>query len=138
MEKDYHAHIRELISVTSTFAFLCEDMEKYDEALALSLEAVALRQKLYEVNPEANAPQMAREYFFVGTVYDKLEDYEKALEYYMLCYEMHRELYQKSPDTFREDMAFILNFLGYVSEDLNRPEVAKKWYNEAEKIKSQT
>jgi len=107
------------------------DLGQYDEALAVTVEAVELCQALARRGPNVFLPEYASSLHKLSTRLFNVERYEEALSAASDSVALYRALAQRLPDTFQPDLALGLRNLGIVWGRLERHEEALKAMGEA-------
>ena len=105
-----------------------------EEALEATQEAVELRRRLAQKNPDAFLPDLATSLNNLGAMLSALGRREEALEATQEPVELRRRLAQKNPDAFLPDLAMSLNNLGGDFSALGRREEALEATQEAAEI----
>ena len=91
------------------------------DALPPTLEAVAIRRELAQVNPDRYRPDLAFSLNNLGGRFSELGRPADALPPTLEAVAIRRELAQVNPDRYRPDLAFSLNNLGGRFSELGRP-----------------
>ncbi|MEX1363781.1 MAG: tetratricopeptide repeat protein [Nannocystaceae bacterium] len=89
-----------------------------EDALASTLEAVAIRRTLAELRPDAFLPDLASSLSNLGVVQDALGRREGALAATLEAVNLYRTLAEQRPDAFLPDLAASLNNLGMMQSAL--------------------
>ena len=108
-----------------------------EEALAATEEAVDIRRKLANKNPDAFLPDLAMSLNNLGAILSELGKREEALVATEEAVEKYRQLAKKNPDAFLPDLAASLNNLGNRLSELGKREEALVATEEAVEIRRQ-
>ena len=82
------------------------DLGRYDEALAATEEAVAIRRALADACPAAFLPDLARSLNVLGDCYAALDQHDAALEAYEAAVRTLLPAFQRLPAAFADQMAY--------------------------------
>jgi Tetratricopeptide repeat len=110
------------------------DLGQWQDALAVSEEAVAAYRELAAANPDRYRPDLARSLHYLGERFFALRRLAEALPPAQEAVKIYRELDAASPDDYRPDLADSLDYLGAWLSELHRPAEALPLTEEAVKI----
>ncbi len=105
-----------------------------EEALEATKEAVEIRRRLAERNPDAFLPDLATSLNNLGSDLSDVGRIEEALEATKEAAEIYRRLAEKNPDAFLPDLARSLGVLGWIFSAMERPEEAVRAFEEGLRI----
>jgi len=110
------------------------DLGQWQDALAVSEEAVAAYRELAAASPDRYRPDLARSLHYLGERFFALRRPAEALPPAQEAVKIYRELDAASPDDYRPDLADSLDYLGAWLSELHRPAEALPLTEEAVKI----
>ena len=93
-------------------------------AIAASLKAVEIRERLAATNSEAFEPDLASSLNNLGNQYSALGKRDEALDAYLRAVEIYERLAATNPGTFEPDLAMSLNNLGNRYSELGKRDEA--------------
>jgi tetratricopeptide (TPR) repeat protein len=108
--------------------------KEFDEAEKKYVEALIIRRKLAEENPQIYLSDVAITLNNLGAFYNDKNDYDKAEESYSEALEIYRKLVITNPQTYLQDVALTLNNLGVLQQAELENDKAEENYTEALKI----
>ena len=107
---------------------------EFEDALKSYKEALEIRRKLAQANPQTYLPDVAMTLNNLGLLQYKKNEFEDALKSYKEALEIYRKLAQANPQTYLPYVAMTLNNLGNLQYKKNEFEDALKSYKEALEI----
>jgi len=114
---------------------LYKDLGRFEEAETAYTEALEIRKKLAEKNPDAYNPDVATTQNNLGVLYWNLGRFEEAETAYTEALEIRKKLAKKNPDAYNPDVAMTENNLGNLYRNLGRFREAETAYIEALEIR---
>jgi tetratricopeptide (TPR) repeat protein len=117
--------------VLGMLGFALSTLGRREEALKATEEAVKIRRKLSEQNPQAFLPDLAGSLNSLGNRLSELGRREEALKATEEAVGIYRKLSELNPQAFLPDLAMSLNNLGMMLSALGRREEALKATEEA-------
>jgi tetratricopeptide (TPR) repeat protein len=113
------------------------NLERREEALAATQEAVEIYRRLTQTRPDAHLPDLATILLNLGTDLSNLQRREEALAVTQEAVEMYRCLVQMEPDKYLSNLGKSLNNLGAMLAYLGRQEEGLAATQEAVEIARQ-
>lgn len=104
---------------------------QYDRAGAAYSEALSIRKRLAEKNPESYEPGVAQVQNNLGNMYRELHAYQQAESAYLEALVIRKRLMKVNPERFEPGVAIVQNNLGLLYTDLNDYKKAEAAYAEA-------
>ena len=115
----------------NNLAVLHSDQNNYQDALLEYEEALEIRRKLAEANPNAYLPDVATTLNNLAILHRNQNNYQDALQEYEEALGICRKLAETNPNTYLPDVATTLNNLANLHSDQNKYEEALLEYEEA-------
>ena len=125
----------ERATTLNNLAVLQSDKNEYKKAEASYLEALEIRRKLAEVNPQTYLPYVATTLNNLANLQSDKNEYKKAEASYLEALEIRRKLAELNPQTYLPDVGATLNNLANLQSDKNEYKKAEESYLEALKIR---
>ena len=110
------------------------DLGQWEDALAVSEEAVAAYRELATASPDRYRPDLAHSLHYLGVRFFALRRHAEALPPAQEAVGIYRELDAAIPDRYRPDLADSLDYLGAWLSELHRPADALPLTQEAVEI----
>ena len=118
-------------SICGTIGNLYSDTEKYEQAENAYREALQIRKRLAEINPDTYLPDVARTQNNFGTLYSDTEKYEQAENAYREALQTYKRLAEINPDAYLPNVAATQNNFGNLYRVLGKYQEAENAYREA-------
>src|SRR3989304_3450689 len=96
----------------NNLGLLQSDKNEFDDALKSYKEALEIRRKLAQSNPQTYLPDVSMTLNNLGTLQSKKNEFEDALKSYNEALEIRRKLAQSNPQTYLPNVAATLYKLG--------------------------
>ncbi|MGH8590414.1 MAG: tetratricopeptide repeat protein [Gammaproteobacteria bacterium] len=125
----------EVAATLNNLGILHRDQNRMDEARQAYEEALKIRRKLAETNPETYLPDVAGTLNNLGILHSDQNRMGEARQAYEEALKTYRELAKTNPETYLPYVAMTLNNLGVLYRDQNRMDEARQAYEEALKIR---
>ena len=107
-----------LSSVWMNLGFIYFNLNDYDKAKDYWTRAWEYRKQMFDQNPDAFRPWLARMQLNLGLLYNTLDDYKQSEMYYLQALENFALLFAQDPDAYRKEMADIQLDLGALYQEL--------------------
>jgi len=118
----------------NNLGLLWHDKNEFEKAEKSFEEALNIRRKLAQANPQTYLPDVAGTLNNLGLLRHDKNKFEKAEKPYQEALKIYRKLTQVNPQTHLPDIGMTLNNLANLQRDKNEFEEAEKSYQEALKI----
>ena len=118
----------------NNLAILYRDTQRMKEAEQAYGEALAIRRKLAETNPDAYLPDVAMTLNNLAILYRDTQRMKEAEQAYGEALATYRKLAETNPDAYLPDVAMTLNDLAYFCHSSGHAEEAQRQAFEAEGI----
>ncbi len=115
---------------STTWGFVFPTLDRREEALASSEEAVDIRRKLAEANPQAFLPDLASSLNNLGIRLSDLDRREEALASSEEAVDIRRKLAEANPQAFLPDLAMSLGVYGSILQAMELHEEAARAFKE--------
>ena len=105
--------------VSGTLGLLYSDLKRFEEAHEAYREALDIRKKLADKNPDVYLPDLATTQNNLGILYWNLKKFEEAQEAYREALKIYKKLADKNPDVYSLDLLQTQANIGvlYISTD---------------------
>jgi tetratricopeptide (TPR) repeat protein len=115
----------------NNLAVLYRATQRLKQAEGAYAEALGIRRKLAEANPEAYLPDVAMTLNNLAILYSDTQRLQQAGEAYSESLDVYRKLAQANPEAYLPDVAMTLNNLGLLYRATQRLHEAEEVYAEA-------
>ena len=116
---------------TFEYAYFLHTHNQFNAALPWYDEALHIRRRLADANPNTYLPDVAKTLNNLGTLYGNRHDVAAAQAAFDEALHIHRRLADTNPDTYLLDVARTLNNLGNLYSDRHDVAAAQAAYDEA-------
>ena len=133
--KDYDLTPEHRANVLNRLGIAYRNLKRYDEAQEAYEEALTLRKKLAQNNPERYNLDLAWTYNNLGVLYKKLNALEEAKSMHFKAFELRKALAEKDSEKYTFYVTCSMHNLGELYGSLKQTDKAKKYFEEAIKIR---
>lgn len=120
-----------LSSVWMNLGYTYFHLNDYDKAKEYWTLAWEYRRQMFDRNPDAYRPWMARMQLNLGLLYNTLDDYVQSEEYYLQALENFALLFAQDPDAYRKELADVQLNLGALYSEIREYDKCETYYLQA-------
>ena len=122
-------------NLLNLLGIICNNLHRSAETEKYYLDAIRIREKLAEENPDRYSAALAVSYNNAGTFYAGQGKPEKAEKYYLDAIRIREKLAEENPERYSADLAVSYNNAGNLYDDQGKSEKAEKYYLDAIRIR---
>lgn len=115
-------------AIENNLGNMYSSLSKYEDSEKHLMQALEIRQQLYDQHPEEYREELAATLNNLGYLYNAVQDYDACLKYFMLAREHYEKLFEQDPDGYRWGLAALLNNLGILYSSIGDTENCEKYF----------
>ncbi|AEI48451.1 tetratricopeptide repeat protein [Runella slithyformis] len=110
---------------------LYSSLQRYDESESYYRKALAIRERLAQVQPQAFEAYLSHTFHNLGHLYSSLQRYDESESYYRKALDIIERLAQVQPQAFEADLSMTYHNLGSLYSSLQRYDESESYYRKA-------